>query len=175
MENSRVMLMMSVVVFGMLSLWPMVVMGKPVLHKVGGPKGWNQNVNYTTWSSQEHIYVGDWLIFKFDKRYYNVLEVNKTSYENCIDITFIKNVTRGGRDVVQLTEAKTYYFLSAGGYCFHGMKVAVNVQDQSPAPSPSLSDTAQSSGGSILPSMYTCFGIIIANVFYVSLVSMGIW
>jgi hypothetical protein len=62
MENSsRVMLMMSVMVLGMLSLWPMVVMGKPVLHKVGGSKGWNQNVNYTIWSSQQHVYVDDWL------------------------------------------------------------------------------------------------------------------
>jgi hypothetical protein len=62
MENSsRVMLMMSVMVLGMLSLWPMVVMGKPVLHKVGGSKGWNENVNYTIWSSQQHVYVDDWL------------------------------------------------------------------------------------------------------------------
>ncbi|KAK2419983.1 lamin protein [Trifolium repens] len=176
MENSsRVMLMMSVMVLGMLSLCPMVVMGKPVLHKVGGSKGWNENVNYTIWSSQEHVYVDDWLIFKFDKRYYNVLEVNKTCYEDCIDTTFIKNVTRGGRDVVQLTEAKTYYFLSTGGYCFHGMKVAVDVQEyQTDAPSLSPPASMKSGVGSILPSMYTSFGIIIANVVYVSLVSMGI-
>jgi len=60
MENSRVILMVSVVL-GVLSLWPMVVMGGPKLHKVGGSKGWSQNVNYTTWSSQEHVYAGDWL------------------------------------------------------------------------------------------------------------------
>jgi hypothetical protein len=28
---------------------------------VGGSKGWNQNVNYTEWSSNQHFYVGDWL------------------------------------------------------------------------------------------------------------------
>ncbi|AES74792.2 putative cupredoxin [Medicago truncatula] len=174
MKNSRVLLMVSVVL-GVLSLWPMVVMGGPKLHKVGGSKGWKENVNYTTWSSQEHVYVGDWLKFVFDKRYYNVLEVNKTGYDYCIDMTFIRNLTRGGRDVVQLTEAKTYYFITGGGYCFHGMKVAVDVQEHpTPAPSPSLSDTAKSGGDSILPSMYTCFGIIVANVVYVSLVLVGI-
>lgn len=92
-------------------------------------------------------------------------------------MTFVRNLTRGGRDVVQLTEAKTYYFITGGGYCFHGMKVAVDVQEHptpAPSPSPSLSDTVKSSGGSILPSMYTCFGIIVANVVYVSLFLVGI-
>ena len=65
--------------------------------------------------------------FGFDKRLYNVLEVNKTSYDNCIDKDFIKNITRGGRDVFNLTEAKPYYFLSGRGYCFKGMKVAMLV------------------------------------------------
>lgn len=50
----------SVVVMGWLT---MVVIGGPVLHKVGGSKGWvnNPEVNYTEWSSHEHVYVGDWL------------------------------------------------------------------------------------------------------------------
>jgi len=49
----------SVVVMGWLSL---VVMGNPMLHKVGGSKGWiNHDVNYTQWSAQQHVYVGDWL------------------------------------------------------------------------------------------------------------------
>jgi hypothetical protein len=60
------------------------------------------------------------------------LEVNKTSYENCIDKNFIENITKGGRDVFNLTEAKPYYFLSGKGYCFKGMKVAVYVHDNTP-------------------------------------------
>lgn len=109
-------------------------------------------------------------VFKFDRRYFNVLEVNKTSYENCIDRDFIKNITRGGRDVVQMTEARTYYYLSGGGYCFHGMRVAVQVQqeDQDPALAmaapPAPSPVAYGSS-SPLPSVCTCIWIIIvANV-----------
>ncbi|XP_024016935.1 lamin-like protein [Morus notabilis] len=117
------------------------VMAKTTLHRVGGSLGWNQNINYTLWSASQHIYVGDWLYFHFDKRYYNVLEVNKTSYENCDDQSFIKNITQGGRDVYELTEARPYYFLSGGGYCYHGMRVAIFVDDRllpatDPAPSP---------------------------------------
>ncbi|GKU97279.1 hypothetical protein SLEP1_g10447 [Rubroshorea leprosula] len=75
-------------------------------------------------------------VFNFDKRYYNVLEVNKTSYGSCNDQGFIQNITHGGRDVFQLTEARTYYFLSSGGYCWHGMKVTVNVETPLEAPVP---------------------------------------
>ncbi|GLT56546.1 hypothetical protein SLA2020_295810 [Shorea laevis] len=121
-----------------------------VLHRVGDKYGWNPNVNYTEWSDAEHFYVGDWLLFNFDKRYYNVLEVNKTSYESCNDQGFIQNITHGGRDVFQLTEARTYYFLSSGGYCWHGMKVTVNVETPleapAPAPTPAKSHFTSNSG-----------------------------
>ncbi|KAK1359541.1 Phytocyanin domain-containing protein [Heracleum sosnowskyi] len=114
-----------------------------VLHRVGGKFGWTYNaVNYTEWSLNEtpRFYVGDWLQFAYDKHRYNVLEVNQTGYEQCRDQGFIKNITRGGgKDVFNLTEAKTYYFLSGGGYCYQGMKLFVDVVDYSrlaPAPTP---------------------------------------
>ena len=77
-------------------------------------------------------------VFGYDKHYFNVLEVNKTGYENCIDTRFIKNITRGGgRDVFQLTEDKTYYFISGGGFCWQGLKVAIDVTEHvAPAPEP---------------------------------------
>ncbi|KAH7532687.1 hypothetical protein FEM48_Zijuj04G0048500 [Ziziphus jujuba var. spinosa] len=114
------------------------------LVKVGGANGWNQNVNYTQWSAHQHVYVGDWLYFVFDKRYYNVLEVNKTSYEKCNDKGFITNITRGGRDVYEVKEARPYYFLSSGGYCYHGMRVCVMVQQLPPPPASAPAQNAAS-------------------------------
>lgn len=78
------------------------------------------------------------LDFGFDKHIYNVLEVNQTGYQQCNDKGFVKNITKGGRDVFNLTEAKQFYFLSSGGYCFHGMKLAVNVVEFMPSPEPVL-------------------------------------
>ncbi|MED6107008.1 hypothetical protein PIB30_009856 [Stylosanthes scabra] len=155
------------------------VMGED-LHRVGGSKGWRPDVNYTDWFAHEKtIYVGDWLIFYFDKRYYNVLEVNKTSYEQCIDKDFVKNVTRGGRDVVQLTEPRAYYYLSSGGYCFHQMRVAVNVvakdegkDHHTPTIAPASSAPSQNSASSIIivPSIViACIWIVIVNAINVSL------
>ncbi|XP_062170998.1 early nodulin-like protein 20 [Alnus glutinosa] len=127
--------------FRKMVLWLMVLMMATflvecrdcVLHRVGGGRySWAPNINFTEWSSHEQFYKGDWLYFGFDKHLYNVLEVNKTSYENCIDKNFIENITKGGRDVFNLAEAKPYYFLSGKGYCFKGMKVAVYVRDNIP-------------------------------------------
>ncbi|XP_054790857.1 mavicyanin-like [Prosopis cineraria] len=147
MQNWRLTVMSRVVAMVAAVLPIMAAMGDPVLHKVGGSRGWiSHDVNYTEWSAQEQFILGDWLLFSFDKRYFNVLEVNETSYENCRDVGFLKNLTRGGRDVVQLTEARTYYYISSGGYCFQGMKVAVAVQhgrrEAAPAPSPSHSSAS---------------------------------
>ncbi|KAD4887943.1 hypothetical protein E3N88_20016 [Mikania micrantha] len=110
----------------------------PVRHQVGGKDRWKPNVNYTDWSLQETFYVGDWLYFVYDKHMFNVLEVNETSFINCNDQGFIFNITRGaGRDVFELTQPKPYYFLASGGYCYNGMKVAINVVEFVPAPQPS--------------------------------------
>ncbi|CAI8586634.1 unnamed protein product [Vicia faba] len=112
---------------------------KSDLHYVEGSKfRWVAGVNLTQWSLNQQFLVHDWLYFGYDRHTFNVLEVNQTSYEKCIDTGFIKNISTGaGRDVFQLTEAKTYYFLSGGGYCWQGVKVAVGVSDHlPPAPVP---------------------------------------
>ncbi|EXB54655.1 Lamin-like protein [Morus notabilis] len=100
----------------------------PVLHRVGGGRNtWSPGVNLTDWAVKEQFYVGDWLYFGFDKWSHNVLEVNKSNYENCEERDFVTNVTRGGRDVFNLTEPKVYYFLCGRGFCSEGMKVEIPV------------------------------------------------
>ena len=74
--------------------------------------------------------------FGFNKQIYNVLEVNKTSYNTCDDTNYMTNVTRGGRDVFKLSEAKVYYFLCGRGFCSQGMKVEVPVHEIPPSPLP---------------------------------------
>ncbi|XWS71796.1 hypothetical protein CRYUN_Cryun03dG0169200 [Craigia yunnanensis] len=103
----------------------------PVRHDVGGGRySWKLDVNFSDWSSHERFYILDLTGTS------SVLEVNKTSYEKCNENDFITNITRGGRDVFELKEAKSYYFISGRGFCFQGMKVAVNVEDLPPTPAP---------------------------------------
>uniref|UniRef100_A0A7N0RAB8 Phytocyanin domain-containing protein n=1 Tax=Kalanchoe fedtschenkoi TaxID=63787 RepID=A0A7N0RAB8_KALFE len=106
--------------------------------------GWAQRVNYTDWASGKRFYVGDWLKFVFTKYQYSVLEVNQTSYENCVEADFITNITRGGRDVFQLNYSRPYYFISGYGQCWGGVKLAINVEDI-PPPQPSPPKSAATS------------------------------
>ncbi|XP_073157270.1 early nodulin-like protein 17 [Henckelia pumila] len=107
-----------------------------VRYIVGGNVGWSPNVNYTVWAQGKQFYNGDWLFFVYDRTQMNVLEVNQTDYENCISDHFLHNWTTGaGRDVVPLNVTKTYYFISGKGFCFGGMKVAINVENPPPPPS----------------------------------------
>ncbi|KAK4746427.1 hypothetical protein SAY87_012739 [Trapa incisa] len=126
---------------------------EPVLHRVGGGRyTWAPNINFTQWASNEVFYVGDWLYFGFDKHRYSVLQVNKTCYDTCTDRDFIANITRGGRDVFNLTSARPYYFLSSGGYCFSGMRLAITVREPPPEdptqPPPPILPRIQGSGHS---------------------------
>ncbi|RDY12177.1 Lamin-like protein, partial [Mucuna pruriens] len=106
----------------------LINMVKSELHYVGGDKTtWGDNINLTEWSN-----------FGYDRHQYNVLLVNKTSYEQCVETGFIQNISRGaGRDVFQLKEFNTYYFISGGGHCWNGVKVAIKVTEGvAPAPAP---------------------------------------
>ncbi|CAL5190392.1 unnamed protein product [Lathyrus oleraceus] len=142
---------------------------KSELHYVGGNKfGWIPGVNLTQWSLNEQFVVGEsWLYFGYDRHSFNVLEVNQTSYEKCIDTGFIKNVTGGaGRDVFQLSEAKTYYFISGGGFCWQGVKVAVNVLDHlPPAPAPAPKESDGSSISSTFQIYHSLVGVILVLMF----------
>ncbi|KAL5073621.1 hypothetical protein RYX36_012605 [Vicia faba] len=129
----------------MIIMWCYKIEGRePALHRVGGGRyTWQPKVNFTNWTSYEHFYQGDWLYFGFDKTIHSVLEVNKTNYENCIETDFIDNITRGGRDVVQLSEMRMYYFICGRGFCFNGMKVEINVEPDLPL-SPTIFNKASS-------------------------------
>ncbi|CAI9109766.1 OLC1v1009661C1 [Oldenlandia corymbosa var. corymbosa] len=111
-----------------------------------GLGGWAPNINYTIWARDKHFYNGDWLFFVYDRNQQNVLEVNKTDYENCNSDHPLHNWTTGaGRDVVPLNVTRTYYFISGKGFCYSGMKFEVHVEKAPPPPSASPKKSASSS------------------------------
>lgn len=83
----------------------------------------------------------------------SVLQVNKTNYETCNSGYPIHNWTTGaGRDVVPLNVTRDYYFISGNGFCYVGMKLAIQVEVPSPLPSPSpIEDQSPSFPPSLSP------------------------
>ncbi|CAH8358975.1 unnamed protein product [Eruca vesicaria subsp. sativa] len=138
------------------------------LHRVGGGKyNWNPDVNFSDWANNQRFYAGDWLFFGFDRTRHNILQVNKSSYEQCIDDDFIFNVTRGGRDVFQLVQPKPYYFICGRGYCVKGMKLAVNVLPQLPPSIPTVPIIPASTANTLIIDLnaFTAIAITILTAF----------
>jgi len=74
-------------------------------------------------------------VFVYDRNQMNVLEVNKTDYENCNADHPLHNYTTGaGRDVAPLNVTRHYYFISGKGFCYGGMKLAIRVENPPPPP-----------------------------------------
>ncbi|KAL5723019.1 hypothetical protein ACHQM5_006465 [Ranunculus cassubicifolius] len=133
---------------------------------VGGKFGWQSNaanVNYTVWAKEHKFYNGDWLFFVYDRNQNNVLEVNKTNYDNCIAEHPVHNWTTGaGRDVVPLNVSRHYYFISGNGFCYGGMKLAVLVTDPPPPPTAAPVKNASPSqyGTQILTRVVLAVGVV---------------
>ncbi|KAH7854503.1 hypothetical protein Vadar_014569 [Vaccinium darrowii] len=79
--------------------------------------------------SRSEIRKKDSLLFvNYDANHYDVLEVNHNNFDSCDDKNFIMNVTEGEDSLFNLTEAKTYYFISNRDHCLQGdLKVSITV------------------------------------------------
>ncbi|MCL7030582.1 hypothetical protein MKW94_011657 [Papaver nudicaule] len=145
------------------SLFMIIQSCDAVRHNVGGVKngGWIPNtMNYTSdWAAHEQFYVGDYWGFyepRPNRQLYTVFEVNKTDYDSCSIDHFLYNISRGGgRDVYQLNHSRPYYFISGGGYCWQGLKLAVSVQELPPAPAEAPKAASSASLSASLPGMFT--------------------
>ncbi|GAB4831695.1 hypothetical protein Ancab_005707, partial [Ancistrocladus abbreviatus] len=84
--------------------------------------------------------------FIYDRNLMNILEVNKNDYVTCNSDHPLVNWTRGaGRDVVPLNVTKPRYFISGNGFCYGGMKLAINVEEPPPPPYPTTIESDLSS------------------------------
>ncbi|KAL7618801.1 lamin-like protein [Lactuca sativa] len=134
-------------------------------HIVGANRGWNPGINYTLWANNHTFYVGDFISFRYQKTQYNVIEVNKTGYDNCTLDGAIGNWS-SGKDFILLNESQRYYFICGTGGCFNGMKVTIRVL---PLPSPPSSTVAASNHSSastaVCRSIFGVFFMVLASLF----------
>ncbi|KQK09889.1 mavicyanin [Brachypodium distachyon] len=117
---------------------------------VGDKQQWAANVNYTSWPDKYRFHVGDWLVFKYQKGMFDVMQVDEAAYEKCDASKPIASYDRGTSFPFQLNHTGRYYFICSKGYCWGGMKVSVLVEppasEQPPAVAPSTSRAAARHG-----------------------------
>ncbi|KAF8108178.1 hypothetical protein N665_0114s0067 [Sinapis alba] len=119
-------------------------------HVIGGSEGWEQSVDFDSWSSDKSFKVGDQLVFKYSGLHSVVELGSETAYKSC-DLGTPVNSLSSGNDVVKLSKTGTRYFAcGTPGHCQSGMKVKVNVvsADSTAVPSPGSDSSSGSDSGS---------------------------
>ncbi|KAI4350331.1 hypothetical protein L6164_004797 [Bauhinia variegata] len=115
-------------------------------HVVGDESGWTLNFDYTKWAQDKVFNVGDNLVFKYNVNNHNLVKVDGATFKNCTNIPQGNEVLRSGNDVIPLgTPGRKWYICAVSDHCSRGMKLAITVQYDGPAPAPSAAPALPSS------------------------------
>ncbi|KAJ9549858.1 hypothetical protein OSB04_022401 [Centaurea solstitialis] len=121
-------------------------------YTVGDASGWTLDFDYQTWTQGKQFFVGDKLVFNYSPGKHNVLKVNGTSFQQCIMPSSNEALTSGNDVVTLLTPGRKWYVCGIGKHCeLRNMKLVINVESMSPAPSPS---TTSGSSTLVIPKTY---------------------
>ncbi|XP_031488668.1 mavicyanin [Nymphaea colorata] len=106
-------------------------------HMVGDSGGWTVGTtNYTSWSASKSFQVGDNILFQYNNKFHNVVQVTRSSYHSCNTSSPLA-VHSTGNDTF-LVNSRGHYFFICGfpGHCEGGQKVDIRVtHDFAPPPS----------------------------------------
>ncbi|XP_022967382.1 mavicyanin [Cucurbita maxima] len=99
------------------------------VHKVGDSTGWTTLVpfDYAKWASSNKFRVGDSLLFNYNNKFHNVLQVDQEQFKSCNSSSPAASYTSGA-DSITLKRPGTFYFLCGiPGHCQLGQKVEIKV------------------------------------------------
>ncbi|XP_009760367.1 basic blue protein-like [Nicotiana tabacum] len=126
-----------VIVFGALAVANLVQdITAQTVHVVGDNIGWtipnNGAVAYTNWAAGKTFSVGDTLVFNFGTNQHDVLQVQKTSFDECNSQNAIGDPIMAGPANVTLDSAGDHYYICTfGRHCQNGQKLAITVSSTS--------------------------------------------
>ncbi|KAL3644870.1 hypothetical protein CASFOL_010050 [Castilleja foliolosa] len=115
----------------MIFLFFMAVCGscKASVYEVGDNAGWTiiGNVDYNTWASSKTFQIGDTLMFEYDRRFHNVLQVSRSDFHSCNAAAPISTYATGNDSIVIRNPGHYYYICGFVGHCQAGQKVDIRV------------------------------------------------
>ncbi|KAK1696571.1 hypothetical protein QYE76_013268 [Lolium multiflorum] len=109
----------------LLCLSPTVVCAKEWI--VGDDKGWSLGVS--GWEKGKNFSSGDVLVFNYDPKMHNVLEVSTGEYESCKFIGVPSRRYNSGHDRIQLLGTLASYVCETPVHCDRGMKIHIPIQN----------------------------------------------
>ncbi|XVE73132.1 hypothetical protein DITRI_Ditri11bG0093000 [Diplodiscus trichospermus] len=101
------------------------------VHWVGDFGGWTIRgavaVDYQKWAATRNFAVGDFLVFKYNNQFHNVVRVTRHDFRSCNATSPIAFYS-SGYDTIRLTTPGHFYFICGlPGQCLPGQKLHVNV------------------------------------------------
>ncbi|KAL5560477.1 hypothetical protein UlMin_036688 [Ulmus minor] len=94
-------------------------------YTVGNSGSWTFNTD--SWPRGKRFKAGDVLIFNYDPKVHNVVQVDRNGYTNCKTPGGAK-VYRSGKDQIKLVKGQNYFICNFPGHCQSNMKIAINAQ-----------------------------------------------
>nr|GFA12146.1 mavicyanin-like [Tanacetum cinerariifolium] len=105
------------------------------VYLVGEGRGWTSigHIDYKTWAATKHFQVGDSIVFRYAKKFHNVVRVSYENYKSCNATNPYATYT-SGNDIFTIRSPGNYFFIcSCPGHCESGQKVDIRVLS-TPAP-----------------------------------------
>lgn len=128
------------------------------VYKVGDDAGWTTigNFDYAKWASTKTFLVGDTILFEYNTKFHNVLQVNHTDFRACNAKAPITTYTSGNDSITIKRSGHLYFLCGFTGHCLAGQKVDIRVSSPSgPSSSPSAAPAPYGLSPSISPSSDT--------------------
>ncbi|BBH10295.1 Cupredoxin superfamily protein [Prunus dulcis] len=117
------------------------------VYKVGDSNGWTDkgSVSYKDWASTKNFVVGDAIVFEYNAKEQNVVQVKTLTEFNGCNSKAPLSTYNSGNDAVELKKAGHFFYICGlPGHCEAGQKVDIRVLEPSQAPSPSHSSPSPS-------------------------------
>ncbi|KAF6153611.1 hypothetical protein GIB67_027478 [Kingdonia uniflora] len=107
-----------------------------------------ENRDYKSWAANKTFHVGDTIVFVYNPKYHNLLEVSHEDYRSC-NLSSPCAVYTSGKTSITIKRRGHHFFICGfPAHCAAGMKVDINIPHRpliiaspTPAPSPSHSDS----------------------------------
>nr|GFC11111.1 mavicyanin-like [Tanacetum cinerariifolium] len=105
------------------------------VYLVGEGRGWTSigHIDYKTWAATKHFQVGDSIVFRYAKKFHNVVRISYENYKSC-NATNPYTTYTSGNDIFTIRSPGNYFFIcSSPDHCESGQKVDIRVL---PTPAP---------------------------------------
>ncbi|XP_016433744.2 mavicyanin-like [Nicotiana tabacum] len=115
------------------------------VYEVGDSAGWDFNVDYNHWVSSKKFKLGDSLVFNYNPRLHNVMQVDSNDYKACTDNHPI-GIYNTGSDSLTLETPGDYFFLCGfPGHCASGLKFHIKISTPFTPPAAPRNSSSRSS------------------------------